>query len=206
MPWAVRMSPCPPRCPSPAAPRSGGPPPSASLLRACSERVKMATATLSLEGSSFCMALPGCPGAPGEPGAGGSRGTAGGRLGALPGASASPGAALAPARHCGVTGVPCSSQPFSARCFPLSRSQDRPAAAGRPAALASVREAQGNPARRRGGPEPPGRGSTGSTVGAAAGSLQAGLSGRLCESVGLQFDREEPAKDVLGFQGYFRQK
>lgn len=39
-----------------------------------------------------------------------------------------------------------------------------------------------------------------------AGSLQAGLSGHLCTSVGLQLNREEPGKDVLAFQGYFRQK
>lgn len=64
-PRAVQMNPCPPQCPSPAAPQSGGRSPAASLLWACSKQVKMATATLSLDGSSFCVALPGRPGAPG---------------------------------------------------------------------------------------------------------------------------------------------
>lgn len=97
--------------PSPVSFLRGGRSPAASVLWAYSEQVKMATATLFLEGSSFCAALPARPGASGRPDAGGSRGhsrcsPAGGRLGALPGVISPPGAALVPAWHCGVTGSP----------------------------------------------------------------------------------------------------
>lgn len=165
--------------PSVLPPQVSGWSPSASLLGACSKPVKPATATLSLEGVSFCVIL--------------LLWSDWARVGARaqPGDSADSFWTLLGDR---ATPTPCS---LSATGTCRLRAVDP-----RRSLCGKRKETQ-----RRGGaaPEHPGmlgRGSPSGTARAAAYSLQTGLSGHLCASRG--YTLKETWKDVLGFQGYLK--